>query len=67
MAGARESLFSTIKCSLCNADVEISLMGDHVCLSAKEGNTEPSQRKCEEFLFSSLLFDFHRVFGGVNG
>ncbi|CUS14083.1 unnamed protein product [Tuber aestivum] len=36
MAGVRESLFSTIKCSLCNADVEISLMGDHACMSAAE-------------------------------
>lgn len=41
-------------------------MGDHVCLSGKEGNWELNQRTCEEFLFSPLLFDFRRVLVGVN-
>lgn len=33
----RESLFPAIKCSMCNADVEIAQLGDHICAAEKEG------------------------------
>lgn len=33
----RESFFPAIKCSMCNADVEISQMGDHICAGESEG------------------------------
>ncbi|KAI5793111.1 hypothetical protein EDC01DRAFT_85297 [Geopyxis carbonaria] len=37
MTGTRESfLLPAIKCSICNADVAISEMGDHVCAPAEE-------------------------------
>lgn len=44
MALPRESAFlPTIKCSTCGREIEISMMGDHVCSEA-DAESEPSPR-----------------------
>jgi hypothetical protein len=46
MSALRDSvLIPSIKCSVCNADVEISLMGDHICARKQEGEISRCQLK----------------------
>ncbi|RPB12214.1 hypothetical protein P167DRAFT_545730 [Morchella conica CCBAS932] len=41
----RESYFPAIKCSMCNADVEITQLGDHICAGAGSVQEAPKSPK----------------------
>ena len=47
MAGAmgRETVLPTIKCSNCGAEIEISMMGDHLCSTASQRKNAIGMRK----------------------